>query len=235
MQHLEFCIEISDSEVSLIVSRHFKHSYGPMERFSFFPALISVERPSEASAVRLVHSAYTVTMQCVQEREMKCITLDIVYSQILKCILDAKAEVCPTVKVKEFLIDLTLREVQDAHMFSITELADALVAKKAIIVSELGQKTVAIDHLLYFEPYAYVSPQILFSEEYSNKVISKAFMDEVSTSYTKVGKFSASTVPSYELLLEEFHLRPSKTSLSIRVSSYFSCGWTAPITQRMEL
>ena len=72
------------------------------------------------------------------------------------------------------------------HTFSITELAYALVEKKAIIFSELGQKTVAIDHLLYFEPYAYVSPQILFSEEYSNKVISEAFMDEVNTSYTKV-------------------------------------------------
>ena len=50
MQHLEFCQEISESEVSLITTRHFRCSCGPMERFFFFPALVSEERPSEASA-----------------------------------------------------------------------------------------------------------------------------------------------------------------------------------------
>ena len=48
LQHLEFCQEISEAEVSLIGSKHFS-SCGPVKRFFFFPALVSEERPSGAS------------------------------------------------------------------------------------------------------------------------------------------------------------------------------------------
>ena len=48
LQHLEFCQEISEAEVSLIGNKHFS-SCGPVERFFFFPALVSEERPSGAS------------------------------------------------------------------------------------------------------------------------------------------------------------------------------------------
>ena len=262
LRHLEFCQEISESEVSLITSRHFRCSYGPVEKFFFFPALISEERPSEAGAaietpsyrcgwilqcsqphqfltpqflhvllLRLAfsfalapdnthevqtspvlerrccvwtngirwlsrdgvqttveetnqHSAYTVTMECLEGQEMECVGHR---SQVLKCILDAKDELCPTVKVKESLIDLTVREVDSLHMFSLAELAEALAGKKAIVVSQPGQRVARIDGLLYFEPYAWVSPGSLFSEKNSDRVISEAFLDEVSaTSCTKV-------------------------------------------------
>ena len=262
LRHLEFCQEISESEVSLITTRHFRCSYGPVERFFFFPALVSEERPSEAGAaietpsyrcgwilqccqphqfltpqflhvllLRLAfsfalapdnthevqtspvlerrccvwkngihwlsrdgvqttleetdqHSAYTVTMECLERKEMECVGHR---SQVLKCILDAKDELCPTVKVKESLIDLTVREGDSLHMFSLEELAEALAEKKDIVVSQPGQRVARIDDLLYFEPYACVSPENLFSEENSNQVISEAFLDEVSaTSYTKV-------------------------------------------------
>ena len=258
LQHLEFCQEISESEVSLITTTHFRCSYGPVERFFFFPALVSEERPSEAGAaietpsyrcgwilqcsqphqfltpqflhvllLRLAfsfalapeskcefspvlerrcciwkngirwlsrdgvqttveetnqHSAYTVTMECLEGQEMECVRHR---SQVLKCILDAKDELCPTVKVKESLIDLTVREVDSLHMFSLEELAEALAEKKPIVVSQPGQKVARIDGLLYFEPYACVSLEI--SEENSDGVISEAFLDEVSaTSCTKV-------------------------------------------------
>ena len=257
LQHLEFCQEISESEVSLITTRHFRCSYGPVERFFFFPALVSEERPSETGAaietpsyrcgwilkcsqphqfltpqflhvllLRLAfsfalapentcefspvlerrccvwkngirwlsrdgvqttveetnqHSAYTVTMECLEGQEMECVRHR---SQVLKCILDAKDELCPTVKVKESLIDLTVREVDSLCMFSLSELAEALAEKKAIVVSQPGQKGVRIDDLLYFEPYACVSPDSLFSEENSNREV---FLEEVSaTSCTKV-------------------------------------------------
>ena len=262
LQHLEFCQEISEPEVSLITTRHFRCSCGPVERFLFFPALVSEERPSEAGSaietpsyrcgwilqcsqphqfltpqflhvllLRLAfsfalapdithevqtspvlerrccvwtngirwlsrdgvqttveetkqHSAYTVTMECLEGQEMECVRHR---SQVLKCILDAKDELCPTVKVKESLIDLTVREVGALHTFSLAELAEALEEKKAIVVSQPGQRVARIDDLLYFEPYACVSPEILFSEENSDGVISEAFLDELSaTSYTKV-------------------------------------------------
>ena len=48
LQHLEFCQEISEADVSLISSQHFRCSCGPVERFFFFPSLVSEERPSGA-------------------------------------------------------------------------------------------------------------------------------------------------------------------------------------------
>jgi len=44
------------------------------------------------------HSAYTVTIECLEGQEMECTGHR---SQVLKCILDAKDELCPVVKVKE--------------------------------------------------------------------------------------------------------------------------------------
>jgi len=130
------------------------------------------------------HSTYTVTLECLERQEMECTGHR---SQVLKCILDAKDELCPAVKVKESLIDMTIREVDTQHMFSLAELAEALAEKKAIVVSQPGQKVARIDDLLYFEPYAYISPESLFSEENSKQVISEAFLEEVSaTCYTKV-------------------------------------------------
>ena len=106
------------------------------------------------------HSAYTVTMECLEGQEMECTGHR---SQVLKCILDAKDELCPTIEVKESLIDMTVRDVDTQHTFSLAELAEALAEKKAIVVSQPGQKVAQIDDLLYFEPYAYISPEMLYS------------------------------------------------------------------------
>ena len=48
LQQMEFCQEISEAEVFLISRQHFKCSCGPIERFFFFPGLVSEERPSGA-------------------------------------------------------------------------------------------------------------------------------------------------------------------------------------------
>ena len=260
LQYLEFCQEISEAEVSLISSQHFGCNYGPMERFFFFPALVSEEMPSRANEaictpsyrcgwtlqcsrlhqfftpqflhvllLRLAfsfalapddthelqvspvlerrcfvwkngiywlsrdgvettieetkqNSAYTVTMQCLSGQEMECIQYR---SQVVKCILDAKEELCPTVAVRESLIDpddLTTREIDSRHTFSMAEVAEALAEGKAIVVSQPGGKMVRIDDLLYFEPYAYVSAKRLFAENNLNKVVCEAFPTDVSKS-----------------------------------------------------
>ena len=70
LQHLEFCQEISEPEVSLISTRHFRCSSGPEERFFFFPALVSEERPSGAS-VAIDTPSYRCewTLQCSQSHQ----------------------------------------------------------------------------------------------------------------------------------------------------------------------
>ena len=264
LQHLEFCQEISEAGVSLITSQHFRCSCGPMERFFFFPALVSKERPSGPSKaidapsyrcgwtlqssqphqfftpqflhvllLRLAfsfalapndthevqdspvlerrcfvwrngicwlsrdgvettveetkqNSTYIVTMQCVTGQEMECTRY---CSQVVKCLLDAKEELCPTIAVRESLIcldDPTTGDTDSQHTFSVVELAEAIAEGKAIVVSQPGGKMVRIDDLLYFEPYAYVSAEWLFSESNLNKVVSEEFLDGVSTSGIKV-------------------------------------------------
>ena len=69
LQHLEFCQEISEAEVSLIGSKHFS-SCGPLERFFFFPALVSEERPSGASeAIDTPSYRCGWTLQCSQPHQ----------------------------------------------------------------------------------------------------------------------------------------------------------------------
>ena len=258
LQHLEFCQEISEAGVSLITSQHFRCSCGPMERFFFFPALVSEEKPSEPSKaidtpsyrcgwtlqcsqphqfftpqflhvllLRLAfsfalapndthevqnspvlkrrcfvwrngirwlsrdgvettveetkqNSTFTITMQCISGQEMECTRYR---SQVVKCILDAKEELCPTVEVRESLVcldDPTTGDTDFQHTFSIVEVAEAIAENKPFIVNQPGGKMVRMDDLLYFEPYAYVSEECLFTESNLNKVVSEEFLDGLS-------------------------------------------------------
>ena len=259
LQHLEFCQEISEAGVSLITSQHFRCSCGPMERFFFFPALVSEEKSSGPSnaiktpsyrcewtlqstqphkfftpqflhvlLLRLAfsfalapddtqvqvspvlerrcfvwrngirwlgrdgvettveetkqNSTYIVTMQCISGQEMECTQYR---SQVVRCILDAKEELCPTVEVREFLIylDNPATGLDFQHTFSVVEVAKALAEDKLFVVSQPGGKMVRIDDLLYFEPYAYVSAECLFTESNLNKVVSEEFLDGVNKTF----------------------------------------------------
>ena len=262
LQHLEFCQEISEAEVLLISSQHFRCSSGPEERFFFFPALVSEERPSGAGEaidtpsyrcgwtlqcsrphqfltpqflhvllLRLAfsfalapdnthevlvspvlerrcfvwkngicwlsrdgietaveetkqNSTYTITMQCLTGQELECTRYR---SQVVRCMLDAKDELCPTVTVRESLIHpdcLATRDIDSQHTFSIAEVAKALAEDKPFVVSQPGGKMVRIDDLLYFEPYAYINIGRLFAEDNPNKVVSEVKASK--TSHTKV-------------------------------------------------
>ena len=237
LQHLEFCQEISETEVSLISSQHFKCSSGPDERFFFFPALVSEERPSGAGEaidtpsyrcgwtlqcsrphqfvtseflhvllLRLAFSfalahdsthegtpvlkrrcfvwkngiywlrngikttvevieqntAVFLIISCRTGKEMKCVGHR---SQVIKCILEAKEELCPAVTMKESLIHpncLTMQVISDSfQLFSLTEVARTLVENESDLVSQSGEVSVEIDQLLYFEPYTCFSDEIL--------------------------------------------------------------------------
>ena len=257
LRHLEFCQEISESEVSLLATRHFRCSYGPVERFFFFPALVSEERPSEAGAaietptyrcgwilqcsqphqfltpqflhVLLVRLAFSfalapdnthevqtspvlerrccvwtngicwlnrkgvettvemteqstvvsLTISCLTGREMECVKHR---SQVIKCILETKEELSPVVTMKESLIHpgcLTPQtSLSSLHLYSLSELAQALVEEESVLVSQPGKTVVEIEHLLHFKPYTCFSVeklQVLFAEKNSEEVVAEAF------------------------------------------------------------
>ena len=264
LQHLEFCQEISEAEVSLISSQHFRCSCGPVKKFFFFPALVSEERPSgageaidtpsyrcgwtlqcsrphqfltpqflhvlllrlaftfalghddahedQASPVlerrcsvwkngicwlsrKLVETTVTVieqnttvslTISCHTGREMKCVEHR---SQVIKCILEAKKELCPAVTMKESLIHqncLTTPVIGSSlQLFSLSELIEALLENESGLVSQPGRKGVEIDQLLYFEPYTCFSADVLRElfaefENSSDKLVSDSFLNKVS-------------------------------------------------------
>ena len=270
LQHLEFCQEISEAEVSLISREHFRCSSGPVERFFFFPALVSEERPSGAGEaidtpsyrcgwtlqcsrphqfltpqflhvllLRLAFSfalahddddthkttpvlerncfvwkngiywlrngikttvevieqntAVSLTISCHTRREMKCVEHR---SQVIKCILEAKKELCPAVTMKESLIHqscLTTPVIGNSlQLFSLPQLVRALLNNELELVSQSGEMCVEIDQLLYFELYTYFSAEMLRDlftefENSSDKLVSETFPNKVSkTSHTKV-------------------------------------------------
>ena len=267
LQHLEFCQEISEAEVSLISRQHFRCSCGPVERFFFFPALVSEERPSGAGEaidtpsyrcgwtlqcsrphqfltpqflhvllLRLAFSfalasdnthedqaspvlerrcsvwkngicwlsrkgvettaevieqntAVSLTISCLQDSEMECVEHR---SQVNKCILEAKEELCPAVTMKESLIHPSCLTTpvtgSSLQLFSLSELVGALLENESSLVSQPGRKMIKINQLLYFEPYSCFSADTLRElNTESDKLVPKAFPDEVSkTSHTKL-------------------------------------------------
>ena len=272
LQHLEFCQEISEAEVSLISSQHFRCSC-PVGRFFFFPALVSEERPSGAgeaidtpsyrcgwtlqcsrphqfltpqflhvlllrlafsfalahddahedqaspvlerrcsvwkngicwlsrklveTTVEVIEQNTTVslTISCHTRREMKCVEHR---SQVIKCILEAKKELCPAVTMKESLIHPSCLTTPvtgtSLQLFSLSELVEALLENESGLVNQPGRKGVEIDQLLYFEPYTCFSADVLRElfaefENSSDKLVSETFPNKVSkTSYKKVNQ-----------------------------------------------
>ena len=70
LRHLEFCQELSEPEASLISSRHFRCTCGPMERFFFFPALVSEEKPNGAGeAIDTPSYRFGWTLQCSRSHQ----------------------------------------------------------------------------------------------------------------------------------------------------------------------
>ena len=271
LQHMEFCQEISEAEVSLISRQHLRCSIGLEERFFFFPALVSEERPSGAGEaidtpsyrcgwtlqcsrphqfltpqflhvllLRLAFSfalahesthesqaspvlerrcsvwkngicwlsrklvettvevikqntAVSLIISCHTGREMECVEHR---SQVIKCILEAKEELCPAVTMKESLIHpnclLTPVSGTSLQLFSISELVEALLENESGLVSQPGRKVVEINQLLYFEAYTCFSADVLRELEFENnsdKLVSEEFPYEVSkTSQTKVNQ-----------------------------------------------
>ena len=267
LQHLEFCQEISEAEVSLISRQHFRYSSCLEERLFFFPALVSEERPSGAGEaidtpsyrsgwtlqcsrphqfltpqflhvllLRLAFSfalppdntrevqaspvlkrrcsvwkngirwlsrkgvestvevmeqntAVFLTISCFEDSEMECVEHR---SQVTKCILEAKEELCPAVTMKESLIhpDCLLTPVSSTSLqsFSLSELVQALLENESSLVSQPGLKMIKINQLLYFEPYSCFSAETLRElNTESDKLVPKAFPDGVSkNSHTKL-------------------------------------------------
>ena len=105
LQHLEFCQQLSEPEVSLISSRHFTCSCGPMERFFFFPALVSEEKPGGAGeAIDTPSYRCGWTLECSQPHQflssqfLHVLLLRLAFSFALAHDNTHEVQVCPVLK-----------------------------------------------------------------------------------------------------------------------------------------
>ena len=112
----------------------------------------------------------TVIMRCLNgiEISMHCVKLR---SAIIQCILKAVKEFCPKVSATEYLVHPA--EVHyplnksEAMMFSVQAVSRAVAQSQPSVVNH-ALKMVTVKELLYFEPYAYISPAViteLFDEQ----------------------------------------------------------------------
>ena len=126
------------------------------------------------------NTAVLMTISCHRGREMECVKHR---SQVIKCILEAKEDLCPAVTVKESLIHSSCSAstvCSSPKFFFLSELVRTLLENDSELVSDSGEVSVEIEQLLYFEPYACFSLEILRelvdkSENSSDQPVSKAF------------------------------------------------------------
>ena len=130
------------------------------------------------------NTVVSLTISCLTGREMECVRHR---SQVMKCILEAKDELSPVTTMKESLVHPGCLTPPTSHsslqLYSLSDLAEALVEEESVLVSQPGKTMVEVEQLLPFEPYTCFSVEtlrLLFAEQNSNKVVSDTFLDAVS-------------------------------------------------------
>ena len=150
-----------------------------------------LSRKGVESTVEVIeqNTAAFLTISCFEDSEMECVEHR---SRVIKCILEAKKELCPAVTMKESLIHpnclTTPVSGTSLQLFSLSELVQALLENESGLVSQPGLKMIKINQLLYFEPYSCFSAETLSElNTESDKLVPKAFPEEVSkNSHTKL-------------------------------------------------
>ena len=123
----------------------------------------------------------TVMMQCRKEKEIKCAQLR---ASIICEVVKAKEEFCPAVKLFESIIHPSCISYpfisrENISIHNITDIARAITDKETDIVDQRGLNMIALSTLLAFEPYLYVSPELLnelFAVDNSEKPVPEPFL-----------------------------------------------------------
>ena len=117
-----------------------------------------------------------VAMRCRQDNVTKCLQLR---SQVIQKVLATLREFCPKVVTTESFIDPSelsqypLKGTSELTLFPLSAVAKSVVAGKSSVVS-MSVKSLSLESLLLFEPYADLGEPILrklFSEEKQRLII----------------------------------------------------------------
>ena len=131
-----------------------------------------------------------VAMRCRQDNITKCLQLR---SQVIQKVLAALREFCPKVVTAESIIDPTElsqyppKGTSELTLFPLSAVAKSVVAGKSSVVS-MSVKSLSLESLLLFEPYADLGEPILRNlfdyQEPSPKVTQSDLMD-IGTQFLK--------------------------------------------------
>ena len=119
-----------------------------------------------------------VLVRCFEGQELEAVKLR---TAVLKKVWEAKIEFCPKIDTNEYLIhpsELTSAsrssQTFDTHRISMTEIAQTIVEGSLFVICPSSNKPLALNKLLYFEPYSRMDKQhvaLFFSKDNSDDPI----------------------------------------------------------------
>ena len=140
----------------------------------------------------------TLTMTCMERREIHCVRLR---TKLMRAILKAKNEFCPHVHVEECIVEVTagnLKTVAAGSLYAVLQLPSHSITYLSrtianrdpkddpdlILTHSNGSTGKQISEVLYFEPYAVLTPDLitqLFAKENAREKVSSSFITELAS------------------------------------------------------
>ena len=131
-----------------------------------------------------------LSMSCMDDSRIHCVRLR---SQLIQTILKSKHQFCPRVLTEEFIVevadDIRLLVIDEFHLYSIKDLSSRISKRSTsdnpdlTLIKQDGSKGQQISELLYFEPYALLTPDLtvkLFTKETAKQSVSDEFITELA-------------------------------------------------------
>ena len=180
------------------------------------------DRSGTEALVEVVNARKTVgvILRCTKGKELEGVRLR---SSLIRKIVSLKNELCSGVPTRELFVHpsgATCYPLKSmVKVVSYAELATAITEAEGNVVSRSG-RTMDINMLLYFEPYAHLGERILqqlFDVE-SQKVISDTFLHLLAENIHQKNRFIELFKPSNTLTLERLHqVCPGPTHILVEV------------------
>ena len=131
-----------------------------------------------------------LSMTCMDHSRIHCVRLR---SQLIQTILKSKREFCPRVLTEEFIVDVAgdspLQAVDECPSHSINYLSSRISTRSAndnpdmTLINPDGSQGSRISELLYFEPYALLTHDViakLFANKNAKQTVSHDFITELA-------------------------------------------------------
>ena len=132
----------------------------------------------------------TLKMKCMEGREIHCVRLR---TKLINIIVETKNEICPHVDVEECIMEVepgNFQRVVECPSHSIKYLSNMIANRDSkddpdlILTHSDGSTGMKVSELLYFEPYAVLTPDLitqLFAKKNAKKQIPSSFVTELAS------------------------------------------------------